>query len=305
VRLQITESSANTPQISTQMAAFLELVSEAYLREVVRKIAIPRHWFREYAANRFVGDWIAREFASFGLQTFRQGEYDNVIASTCNDFSAVRVLVGAHFDSVPASPGADDNASAVAAMLAVAKAISRCPGTPVGFVAFNREEDGMLGSTDFVENFLSGRNHCIELVHVLEMVGFSSSEPGSQRVPPGLPIKLRDRGDFIGVIANSGSNKHIDGIRELAQQIVPQLPLASLKVVLGIERFFPVLLRSDHSSFWAASIPALMWTDTAEFRNPNYHQPTDLPDTLDWRFLADVTRLLVADVVQRLSVGNR
>jgi hypothetical protein len=70
-----------------------------------------------------------------------------------------------------------------------------------------------------------------------------------------------------------------------------------LKVYLGIEKYFPVLGRSDHAPFWKAGLPALMWTDTSEFRNPHYHQTTDTPDTLDYAFLRRVTQLLVAAVL--------
>ena len=71
-----------------------------------------------------------------------------------------------------------------------------------------------------------------------------------------------------------------------------------------MERRFPHLLRSDHSPFWEAGIPAMMWTDTSEFRNPNYHQPSDLPETLDYEFLAAVCSLLVAHVVELLGLRS-
>jgi hypothetical protein len=78
-----------------------------------------------------------------------------------------------------------------------------------------------------------------------------------------------------------------------------ELPLLGLEVMDGVEQGLPVLLRSDHAPFWEARIPALMWTDTSEFRNPHYHQPTDTPETLDYEFLARVTRALVGCVAEK------
>src|SRR5438270_7729772 len=79
----------------------------------------------------------------------------------------------------------------------------------------------------------------------------------------------------------------------------PELPVTGLKVRLGLEKHFPVLARSDHAPFWAEEIPALMWTDTSEFRNHNYHRHTDTPDTLDYAFLRNVTQLLTASVIEQ------
>jgi Zn-dependent M28 family amino/carboxypeptidase len=173
------------------------------------------------------------------------------------------------------------------------------PTLAVVFVAFNREEDGLLGSKDFVDSYLPKAPFQIQCAHVLEMVGFASSTPGSQLVPPGLPIKISDRGDFLGLLANRGSNQVMDFVLRRAGTYVPELPVMGLDVKLGIEKYFPVLGRSDHAPFWAKKIPALMWTDTSEFRNHNYHRDSDTPDTLNYRFLRHVTQLLTACVVEQ------
>jgi hypothetical protein len=89
-------------------------------------------------------------------------------------------------------------------------------------------------------------------------------------------------------------------MREVLRHVkayVPELPAMGLNVKLGIEKYFPVLARSDHAPFWSRKIPAVMWTDTSEFRNRNYHQLTDRPETLNYTFLARVTRLLTACVL--------
>jgi Zn-dependent M28 family amino/carboxypeptidase len=212
--------------------------------------------------------------------------------------------VGAHYDTVPESPGADDNGSAVAAMLGCAAACALFrPTLPVIFVAFNREEEHLTGSQDFVSSWLAQSSVRIHCAHVLEMVGFASDDPGSQKVPTGLPIKLPERANFLGLLANGDSSAIMDFSMKQARTYLPEFPVIGLQVALGMEKFFPVLARSDHVPFWKAGMPALMWTDTSEFRNPNYHTHRDLPDTLNYRFLTYVTRVLTATVIAQARMS--
>jgi|SRR5882724_204027 len=284
---------------STKIKSLIETISQAQLREWVEHISKPRHYVVEAQQNRATAGWLSDVFASMGLHVVRQGKYSNIVATPAHPFTKA-ILVGAHYDSVPMCPGADDNGSAVAALLGCAAACNLwLPALPVVFVAFNREEDGLLGSKDFVESYLPQAPLQIRCAHVLEMVGFASSTPGSQRVPPGLPVRISNKGDFLGLLANRRSNEAMDFVLRRAGTYVPELPVMGLDVKLGLEKYFPVLARSDHAPFWARKIPALMWTDTSEFRNHNYHRPTDTPDTLDYRFLRNVTQLLTACVVQQ------
>src|SRR5439155_24919694 len=108
-----------------------------------------------------------------------------------------------------------------------------------------------------------------------------------------------DIGDFLGLLANCHSNAVAEKLVTLAAANVSQFPVLALKVYLGIEKYFGHLLRSDHAPFWQAGIPAVMWTDTSEFRNPHYHRASDTPDTLDYEFLAQVTKLALARVLAR------
>jgi len=129
------------------------------------------------------------------------------------------------------------------------------------------------------------------------MVGYATSAPASQRIPAGLPVHIEDIGDFLGLLANRHSNALMETVLRHAGGYAPGLPVTGLKVKLGLEKFFPVLARSDHAPFWAQNIPAVMWTDTSEFRNHNYHRHTDTPDTLNYAFLRKVTQLLTASVI--------
>jgi hypothetical protein len=106
-------------------------------------------------------------------------------------------------------------------------------------------------------------------------------------------------GDFLGLIANRRSNAITEKLVRLAATYVPQLSVVALKLYLGMERFIQDLHRSDHAPFWEAGLSSIMWTDTANFRNPHYHGASDTPDTLDYAFLAQVTKLMLARVLSR------
>ena len=277
----------------------LASVGEAELLEVVAALSKPRHLFHQRAENRRAAQYIAGALEERGYAVEIEGEFGNVVATPRKTDGRPLILVGAHYDSVPDTPGADDNASGIAALLACARAVMRLePAPSVGFVAWNGEEDGLLGSGDFVVHRRAVSDMPIAAVHVLEMVGYASREPGSQRMPipvPGAP----DVGDFIGLIGNQRSNHMVELAARQAEAMVPELPVVGLKIYLGLEGWLPVLHRSDHSPFWKANIPAMLWTDTAEFRNPNYHRPTDTPETLDYGFMRRVTQLVIATVARQ------
>jgi Zn-dependent M28 family amino/carboxypeptidase len=202
---------------------------------------------------------------------------------------------------VPGTPGADDNASAVAVCLECARLLKQQGFGSTMIVLFNREEDGLLGSREFVAGLPAESGWVVAEAHVFEMVGFCTRAPGSQRLPPGLPgIAGPDVGDFLALLANRHSNAIAESLLALAATYVSAATVLALKIYLGLERYFSHLLRSDHAPFWQAGIPSIMWTDTSEFRNPHYHCPSDTPDTLDYDFLAQVTRLALARAVSRV-----
>lgn len=284
-----------------EINSLLESVSEPELRRWVERLAVPRHYICEPEENEGVALWLTAQLQSWGYEVQFQGEWRNVIALP-PEVSNPLVLVGAHYDSVGGCPGADDNASAVAAMLACAKACStRRPAPSVCFVSFNREEDNLLGSRDFVRWLDAQSKIKIECAHILEMVGFASDLPETQRIPPGLPVRVPDTGNFLGLLANRDADDVLDKALASASTYQPALPVIGLCVTLGLEKYFPVLLRSDHAPFWQKKIPAVMWTDTSEFRNPFYHQPGDKPHTLNYRFLRAVAQALTACVLDQTS----
>ncbi len=200
------------------------------------------------------------------------------------------VLVGAHYDAVPGSPGADDNGSALAILLELARAFARAPARrPIRLVAFDLEEVHRSGSRAYAQD-LQQRAEPLALMIALEMLGYRDLRPGSQRYPPGLRHFYPDRGDFIGLIGNL---RTLPVLWRLAQAMRKSVPCEFLPM-LARGRIVPDTRRSDHASFWDLGYPAIMVTDTANMRNPYYHQPSDRVETLDPEFLTGVCRGLIA-----------
>jgi aminopeptidase YwaD len=231
----------------------------------------------------------------------------NLIATPTPDrYDLPLLIVAAHYDSVMDSPGADDNASAVAALIELAGQLGAESSRPsktahcrLQLVAYDLEESGLVGS--YV--------HCREIQRAgipvrgmisLEMLGYAASGPGSQHLPPHLAGLYPDVGNFIGICGNEASQSLLKAVVE-AMKTVPGLPVEYIAVPGTGEALYETRL-SDHSSFWDHGYEALMITDTSFFRNPHYHQPSDTPQTLDYAFLAKVT-LGVEAAVRRLLWG--
>ncbi len=272
-----------------------EYLTVNYLKEVLHNCAIPRHFVKESENNKKVGEYITNEFIKAGHSVDYQGEYRNIIATMGNvNSSDPTILVGAHYDSVPGCAGADDNGSALAVLLATAKVLPiLVPDKNFVFVAFNREEDGLLGSRDFVSYYQKEKPFLIETAHILEMVGYTSKESNSQSLPEGLPINIPDVGDFLALVSSHQSNNYTQMLVEHGGSYVHELPILALQIPEGLEFIFADVLRSDHAPFWMEGISATMWTDTSEFRNKNYHKPSDTIDTLDFEFMRNVAKLLI------------
>ncbi len=214
-----------------------------------------------------------------------------------------RFCVGAHLDSRPDSPGADDNASAVAALLELARLLPKdWPSRPqleLELVAFDLEENGMLGGSEHARLMKSGGIDLRGMVS-LEMLGYCDQRPNSQTLPEPLVGLYPDTGNFIAIIGNQNSGELIERFRG-GMQRAEELPVECLQVPANGESLQATRL-SDHSPFWDAGYSALMITDTSFLRNPHYHLPSDTPDTLDMPFLKRVSqgcfeavRMLIAD----------
>jgi Zn-dependent M28 family amino/carboxypeptidase len=271
------------------------------LQSWVELLAIPRHNSANTRNNARVREQLAATFDSYGLSVQIQGRYRNVVALPRETTERPVVFIAAHYDSVPDCPGADDNASGLSVMLECARVLAsmnRTARLPVGFIAFNAEEDGLLGSHDFVKNGLPQLDVRVASVHVLEMVGFRGRS-STQQSPLWWAPKSLDCPDFIGVVAKGRSNTVVDSV--LTQRVSRGLRVVGAKTWGPLHRIVPDLTRSDHFPFWSAGMPAVLWTDTGNFRNPHYHRFTDRPDTLDYEFMKEVAELLCATVLEGTS----
>lgn len=243
------------------------------------------------AAHRAAADWIGERFREAGLTVADEAgdEGGQAVRNVLAGFrpaggAGARIVIGAHYDSAPGTPGADDNASAVAALLELADHLGRRgPGRrPVELVAYDLEEYGFVGSRRHARD-LRAAGTSVELMISLEMLGFTAP---SQGLPPFLAGR-REVGDFIGLVANEAAAGPF-AVVEAACRRDPDLPVESL-VLPGTGTDFPEARLSDHASFWDEGFPAMMVTDTSFLRNPHYHMPSDRPETLDYPFLARVT----------------
>ncbi len=205
----------------------------------------------------------------------------------CSDLPLV--VIGAHYDTAPDTPGADDNASAVAALLELAGWIYphlQSAGPFAGrlqLAAYDLEEYGFLGSEDHCRTLRQAGISLRGMIS-LEMLGYTAA---TQQLPEHLAGLYPAVGDFIGICGNEASRELLEAVTA-AMKTVPGLPVEFIAVP-GRGEALPEVRLSDHRSFWDRGYPALMITDTSFFRNPHYHQATDTPETLDYSFLAKVT----------------
>ncbi len=198
------------------------------------------------------------------------------------------VVIGAHYDSIPGSPAANDNASGVAAVLELARLFKDSkPARTIRFVAFVNEEPpwfttAQMGSRVYARKARE-RGEKIVAMLSLETIGYFSDEPGSQHYPAIFNIFYPDRGNFVCFVGNLGSRSLVRRVIGTFRETTP-FPSEGVAAPAWIQG----IGWSDHWSFWQEGYPALMVTDTAPFRYPHYHEPSDTPDKLDYGRMARV-----------------
>lgn len=240
-----------------------------------------------------------RTFREAGLATWSEpiatsnGEFRNVIGDREAGGSpgkAPLFIVGAHIDAVKGTPGADDNASGAAALLALAGRYGPMEragrATSIRFVAFNLEELGMVGSAEHAAALHATGREVAGMIS-LEMLGYVDARPGAQRFPPGIGFRRRPIGDFISIVGNLGSRGLVKGLADALRSA--GLPVETAVLPAAIATLVGASL-SDHSPFWSWGYRAVMIGDTAFYRNPNYHLATDTLETLSLPFLSKVTQ---------------
>lgn len=287
-------------------ARLIDHVDRRQLFHHLRRLEGERHPYTSRDRLLAAQTYILSQWRSWQLTTTSEafsylGEsFVNLIARPARCPSGPRLIIGAHVDTVPNSPGADDDASGLAALLELSRLIGQyAPAAPVEFVVFNLEELGMVGSSHYADGLRREQQPVMGMLS-LEMVGFTESE-GRQRYPWFLRGRFPATGTYLGLAANRRSRGLLEIVGR-AMRAIDGLPVETL-VLPGNGWVFPEARLSDHAPFWDRGYPALLVTDTAFFRNPHYHQPSDTVSTLDLAFLEKVTQGLVA-AIEGLSVGK-
>jgi hypothetical protein len=266
------------------------------LERAVRKLSTglsPRD-FAHHGNLERAARWLGEELGSAGGRVEEQRfsaagkEYRNILASF-GPATRERIVVGAHYDTEGPLPGADDNASGVAGLLELARLLGRePPGLRVELVAYALEEMPFFATPEMGSHVharsLAKSGVPVRAMFSLEMIGFFSDDPGSQKFPFSLlRLFYPDRGNFIAVVGRVRDGLLVRRVKR-SMRSASDLPVHSI----AAPRSVPGLDLSDHASYWDAGYPAVMITDTAFYRNDRYHTERDTPDSLDHRRMAKV-----------------
>ncbi|MEM7182072.1 MAG: M28 family peptidase [Spirochaetota bacterium] len=253
-----------------------------------------RNFYHVESLNK-AAEFISREFQKANLQTFEQKfvvshkEYKNIIA-TLGPPSAPRIVVGAHYDVYGNYQGADDNASGIAGLLELARVsapLSQKLKYRIDFVAYTLEEPPNFRTTSMGSYVHASdlQRQGVEVLGMLalEMIGYFSQEANSQRYPiAAMKYIYPSTGNYIAIVGNEASANMVGHFeRYMKKTSVRVESLIAPESIQGVDF-------SDHLNYWAKGYRAIMITDTAFFRNPNYHQSTDTPETLNYKKMAEL-----------------
>ncbi len=264
--------------------------------EKLTSLSPPRNYENIDSLNK-AADFIKGEFLRYGYSPVEQRyiirgfEYRNIIASYGPE-TAPRFIVGAHYDVAGEQPGADDNASGIAGLLAVAELFKKHSpkmNLRIDFVAYTLEEPPFFRTKE-MGSFIHAKSLHDNKVNVLgmlslEMIGYYSDSPKSQFYPlPFMKLFYPTKADFIGVVGNFASSKLIKHFKNTMK--LTAIDVESLKApacLIGIDF-------SDHMNYWKFGYPAIMLTDTAFYRNFNYHSVSDTIYTLNFDKMKEVVK---------------
>jgi hypothetical protein len=273
----------------------------AALKRHIEAIATREHNIAHYDELEKAARYIEATLGSYGYAVNRQSfvadgrtvRNIDVIIDPQRGLAAREVLViGAHYDSAPTAPGANDNGTGTAAVIELARLLGDLKGkTPrrIRLVLFVNEEPPYFQTADMgslhYARALADQKERVVAMYSLETLGFYSSEPGSQQYPPPFGMMFPDRGDFVAFVGMLGS-------RPLLRQTIGSFRSHTAFPTIGgvAPGHVPGIDWSDHWAFAEYGFPAVMITDTAYFRYPYYHQPTDTPDKVDMDKLARVVK---------------
>lgn len=315
--LKVIADDRQTPDIQ----AIVDQVSPDNLASMLSFVQGVRHYTANPTHIAAVKDTLEARFTNAGLQTSRQDfavgalSGQNIIGRQQGQGDeTATVIIDAHFDSVANAPGADDNGSGVVGVLEALRVLGNYQFRHnIKYIGFDLEENGLIGSSYFVNNGGIEPFETLKGVLNFEMIGYYSNAPNSQSVPVGFNLLFADaysqlvadefRGNFLINVANTGSNPLRAAFDSCAALYVPALKVISLSVP-GAGTIAPDLRRSDHAKFWDAGHKALMLTDGANFRNIHYHTPNDVIDVLDFDFMANNVKATVATAAHLAGIRH-
>lgn len=268
------------------------------LRDRLTQIVRERDPYIASGGHFLVKEYIRQSLAQWGeVENYEfefQGKtHQNLILNlnSASESNLPPILIGAHYDAVPGTPGADDNATGVAVLLELAAVFSASPiKYPIRIVAFDLEEYGLLGSIPYARH-LKENQQKLRLMLSLEMLGYCNPAPKSQTYPNILKPFYSDRGDFIALVGNLTA---FPDLIRLNRQIKRHGTPCEILPDPSSGKLVPITGFSDHRPFWQQKYRAIMVTDTAMLRNPHYHKSSDTIDTLDLDFLTNVCQSLSA-----------
>lgn len=292
------------PLLSRAQPNAVRTVDPARLEAHVRKLAVdfsPRdinHLENLDLAAAYIASELTQAGGSISEQRYRveNRSFRNVIARFGPD-TPERIVVGAHYDAFGALPGADDNASGVAGLIELARLLgAHPPALRIDLVAFSTEEPPYFGTTGMGSSVhalsLRKENASVRAMLSLEMIGYFSDERGSQHFPAGiLSAFYPSTGNFIGVVGRVSDGLLARRVKSAMSEAAP-LPVYSVSapsVIPGVDF-------SDQLNYWHAGYKAVMITDTAFYRNVNYHTQRDTPEKLDYKRMAMVVEGVYAAV---------
>ena len=261
---------------------------------------------KKYEKLEAAADYIINEFRTYGYEV-RMQEYavdgykvNNIIAlKKGTENMKEKVVVGAHYDS-SITPGADDNASGVAGLLELARSIAKEQiNSDIEFVGFVNEEPPyfkteQMGSKVYAKKE-KDKNTKIKVAIILEMLGYYSNNLGSQKYPPPLGIVYPNRGNFLLVVGNKDSKELVNAFSKSFKSN-SELPIKTISINVQGTDF------SDNWSFWQEGYKAIMVTDTAFYRNSNYHKEGDTYGTLNYEYMAEGIQGILSSVFR---IANR
>lgn len=267
------------------------------LHEHLREIVRDRDPYLASGGHFYVQQYIKQQFAEWGnVESYqfqvRGRTHQNLILNlpSLTKEKLPPILIGAHYDAVPGTPGADDNATGVAVLLEFARLFALQPTKyPIRLVAFDLEEYGLIsasGSSEYAAE-LRRQNQPLRLMISLEMLGYCDATPGSQRYPTGLQYLYPNQGNFLALVGNLRSIPDMISLRRNLRKVGT---LSEWLPVPNKGKILPLTRQSDHAHFWDQGYQAMMVSDTAMLRNPHYHQASDTIETLDLEFLTGVCR---------------